>query len=351
VVVSARQLERWRARGLLAPNVRRWPGRGRGSVSEPPPGAGELVVWLARNTRPGRRPDDLALLAFAAGLSVPETTVRAAFAAAASDIGLPVEATLPPGTPLEDAAEAAVAARTRFTLVPARIRRIDHALAQGGVDWAAPAFAGLDPGLGQDNSTSSDWVFTTMQLVRGGSEGINMATVGALARTLAPAGGAAPIAGQVEYRWPISRGEEPAGLADDDELLALLGPGDLRNTLRGLAMTAPAPELREAFQLAADLPGWADGVCAAVEQEIAAGQIGPAIQEWVMGASGVPRLLLASSLRDPGAGPTVTAATALALLLVRTMIRALRPLLPPESFEVIKNPIAAPAILTSFLER
>jgi hypothetical protein len=90
-----------------------------------------------------------------------------------------------------------------------------------------------------------------------------MAMVGALARTLAPAGGAAPIAGQVEYRWPISRGQEPGGLADDDDLLALLGPGDLQDKMRGLAMTSPTAELRETFQLAAGLSGWADSVCTA----------------------------------------------------------------------------------------
>ncbi len=258
----------------------------------------------------------------AVGLSVPENTVRAAFAAAAGNIGLPVEATLPPGTGPEDAGESAVAAGVRFTMVPARIRRIDHALAKGGVNWAAPEFASLDPGLNQDQPTSSDWVYNGVRLMRAGSEGIDMATVGALARTMAPAGGAAPIAGQVEYRWPISRGQEPGGLRDDDDLLALVGPGDLRDKLRGLAMTAPALELREAFQLAVDLPGWADSVCAAVEQEIAGGQIGPAIREWIMGASGVPRLLIATALRDQDGGPTVTATTALGLLLVRAMIRA-----------------------------
>jgi hypothetical protein len=82
VTVTGRQLERWRGSGLLAPNIRGYPGRGRGSTSMPPPGAAELVVWLATNERPGRRPADIALLAFAAGLAVPEDTVRSAFTAA-----------------------------------------------------------------------------------------------------------------------------------------------------------------------------------------------------------------------------------------------------------------------------
>ena len=87
--VTARKLERWRRQGLLAPNQRRALGRGKGSTSEPPPGACELVVWLARNVRPGRRPGDLALMAFAAGHPVPEVTVRAAFTAAVDGIRLP----------------------------------------------------------------------------------------------------------------------------------------------------------------------------------------------------------------------------------------------------------------------
>jgi hypothetical protein len=58
-----------------------------------------------------------------------------------------------------------------------------------------------------------------------------------------------------------------------------------------------------------------------------------------MGASGAPRLLIAAGLRDQETGPTTTA---LGLLAVRNMIRAIRPLQPAEGFEVIKNPIAAP---------
>src|SRR5947207_9253500 len=110
-VVTASQLERWRTAGLLAPNIRRALGRGRGSTSEPPPGAAELVTWLAGNARSGRRPGDLALLTFADGLAVPGDTVRAAFAAVVDGIRLPIEASAPPGATPEDVADAAVAAR------------------------------------------------------------------------------------------------------------------------------------------------------------------------------------------------------------------------------------------------
>jgi hypothetical protein len=190
-VVSARQLERWRARGLLAPNVHRALGRGRGSTSEPPPSAAKLVVWLAGHARPGRRPGDLALLAFAAGLAVPEDTVRTAFADAVTSIRLPVEASMPPGAAPEDVADAAVAAGTRFTMMPARIRRIDRALAQRGVNWSWPELAKLDPGQSSSRPAGSDWIYSTVQLMRSGGEGTSQQIVGnQLARIHIPRSGA-----------------------------------------------------------------------------------------------------------------------------------------------------------------
>jgi hypothetical protein len=185
-----------------------------------------------------------------------------------------------------------------------------------------------------------------------GGAGITMGTIGALARTLAPAGGVAPLAGQVEYRWPISRGEEPADLPDDDDvLLALLGGGDLRDQARDLAMTVPAAELRDTFALAAGLPEWADGTCAAVEREIAAGQLGEAAKEWVTSSFGLTRLLLVAALRDQDAGPANTAITALVLILIRNKIRILRQLIPAGNFDVLNNPLVAPSFLTGFLNR
>src|SRR4051794_1137891 len=79
VTVSARRLERWRADGLLQPNERRTLGRGRGRTSKPSPRAHEMVVWLGRHAGPGKRPGDLALMAFGEGLPVPEATVQKAF--------------------------------------------------------------------------------------------------------------------------------------------------------------------------------------------------------------------------------------------------------------------------------
>jgi hypothetical protein len=185
--------------------------------------------------------------------------------------------------------------------------------------------------------------------------GIDMGTIGALTRTLAPLGGVAPLAGQIEYRWPISRDDEPSGLPDDEELFhSLLSGGDLRDQARDLAMTTPIAEMLDAFDLAAGLPGWADGTCAAVEREIAAGKLGGAANEWAVSSAlggGLTRLLLTMALRDKKAGPASTAITALVLIFVRIMIRALRQLVPNENFEVLNNPLIAPSFLLDFLNR
>lgn len=81
-IVTPKRLRSWRARGLVERNVVRRLGRGHGTASRPADGAKEMVLWLARNARPGGRPDDLALRAFADGMPVPEAAVRAAFRAA-----------------------------------------------------------------------------------------------------------------------------------------------------------------------------------------------------------------------------------------------------------------------------
>jgi hypothetical protein len=353
--VTARQLERWRAGGLLAPNVRRALGRGRGSRSEPPPGSVELVVWLAQNAGRGRRPADLALLAFAAGLAVPETTVRDAFTEAVNRLKLPGEDGVASGSEPEDFADAAVAAGLRFTVVPARMRRIDRDLSRMGVNWSVPKLAALDPGLSESRATESDWVFNAVQLMISGGSGIDMGTIGSLIRTLAPVGGVAPLAGQIEYGLPIGRGDGPSGLPDDSEVLqSLLTGGDWRDQARDLAITTPTAEMLDAYKLAAGLPGWAEETCAAVEREIGAGELGEAAKEWALSAAlggGLTRLLLTVALRDKTTGPVGTAMTALVLIFIRNKIRALRRLLPAENFEVLNNPLLAPAFLLDFLDR
>jgi hypothetical protein len=281
---------------------------------------------------------------------VPEDTVRAAIAAAVTSIRLPIEAAMPGAAP-EDVADAAVTAGQRIQMVPARIGRIDRALAQRGIDWSWPELARLDPGRSDSPPDSSYWVYTAVQVMLSGGAGLDMGTIGSLARTMAPVGGAAPFAGQVEYRWPVSPGEERDTAPDDEDLLALLGIGDLRDQARNLATTTPAAELRDAYQIAAAMTAWVDGACSAVEREITAGQPGDAVTEWATTAIGPARLMMAVALRDQDAGPASTAATAVMLILIRNMLRVVRQLMPNGNFDVLKNPMVAPSFLADFLGR
>jgi len=219
------------------------------------------------------------------------------------------------------------------------------------VNWSFPALAALDPGRSDARLAGSDLVYSAVQLMLSGGAGITMGTIGALARALAPAAGVAPLAGQVEYGWPISHGQEPDGIPDDEVLQALLGGGDLRDQARDLAMTVPTAELRDAFGLAAGLPEWADSTCAAVEREIADGRLGEAVKEWITSSFGLTRLLLVAALRDRDAGPASTATTALVLILIRNKFRILRQLIPAGNFDVLNNPLVAPSFLTGFLDR
>ncbi|MFE9404723.1 hypothetical protein ACFYNY_23625 [Streptomyces sp. NPDC006530] len=79
--VSASQIERWRGRGLLPRPTRVYHGR-HGTASFYPDGTGDLVCALARHSIPGRRSDDLALLAFFGGADVPEAALKLAIARA-----------------------------------------------------------------------------------------------------------------------------------------------------------------------------------------------------------------------------------------------------------------------------
>ena len=57
------------------------------------------------------------------------------------------------------------------------------------------------------------------------------------------------------------------------------------------------------------------------------------------------------TLRDRDAGPAGTAVTALLLVFIRNMIRAVRQLVPGWDPGVLNNPFVAPAFLAAFLDR
>lgn len=78
VKISARQLKRWRAAGLLPSPARKGLGRGLGSRSLYPPGALDRAIALARLPRRARTPGAATLSLFALGAPVDEAGLRQA---------------------------------------------------------------------------------------------------------------------------------------------------------------------------------------------------------------------------------------------------------------------------------
>jgi hypothetical protein len=60
---------------------------------------------------------------------------------------------------------------------------------------------------------------------------------------------------------------------------------------------------------------------------------------------------MAMALREPNAGPAATAIIALVLIMIRSMIRTVRQLMPAGNFDVLNNPLVARAFLIDFLDR
>lgn len=308
-----------------------------------------MVVWLAQHARPGRRPADLALQAFGAGLPVPEQAVRSAFGQAVDRIQLRPEQ-LMPAAGADQIADAAVALGLLGTFVPRRVRRIDQQLAQLGLPWAPAELAALDHGPASSPVTPADFTHSAVQAVLDGGDQLDLATMGAIARAMMPAGAAAPIASQLERAFPDNE-VEAEYLINEDGGLAVLPSGDLRAQLRALALSTPWDALVEAWSLAARLPRWACDLCDAVTAEIATGQIGEATKEWWIGAYGLPRQLLIMALRDSKARPHDIALTALTLLWIQNMIKSLHELMPHGQFDLLSHPMVMPALLVPFINR
>ena len=346
VAVRGSQLERWRGQGLLMPNVRRGLGRGRGSASQPAPGARELVVWLARHARRGRRPYDLALRAFGEGLAVPEVTVRAALRDAVDRVRLSVETAGPAVSGVEKAAavaDAAVRAGLRATLAPARARRIDRRLRDRGIPWAPDELATFDAGpTAVEALRAADLTFVSVVgMLTGGSE-LPISQLGELARSMAPAGAVAPVSAMMERSWAHSPDAADRLLSPEGGLSFLPG-GDQRDHLRMLVDTLPLADLLAGWCAAAQLGRWASDLCDAAEHEIDADHLGVATQEWLCGAFlGLGRMLLTVGLRDRRGRPVDLAFTALLLLSMRGSIRTLHQLLPDGQFDLLDTPLLMP---------
>ncbi|GAA1880721.1 hypothetical protein [Asanoa iriomotensis] len=339
------QLERWRTAGLLIRNDRRGAGQGQGSVSTAPAEAVDPVVWLSAHARPGRRPDDLALEAFAAGLPIPEPTVRRAWLTAATDFRH--DALLGPHEAGDRSAwigdvadELAGKHSGKSVLLPRRLRDVDARIAAAGISFAMPELAAFDKGSTEaEPYTSRDFLTTAVSAVLGGTSEFVDADLAAIARALAPPGAAVPVASMLEY--PDDR---PA-LADinDGRGLNLLLAGDARDELTRIVTEASPTQLRAAWQAVDEMHRWAVSLCETVEAEldaIAAGEPQPdfpGLLQWFHGvAFGLNRLLLRQALLEPAPSPKAQASTAVMLLFLATGMSRLQVMVPDGQFELLR---------------
>ncbi|MFE9883346.1 hypothetical protein [Streptomyces sp. NPDC005784] len=342
--VTVKQLANWRRAGLLPGNI---PGgglgRGRGSMSTPPPASFDLVAALARLGGRGKRPADLALLLFAEGLLVPEATVRAAFRAAVDADALPGEDDasadgLDPDERLDQISQRLADRGQVLTLVPARARRIDERITRA-LGQLPPELLELDQNPEPQPLTPKDATLTAVTATIGGS--VPLQDIGAMLRAMSPAMAANPMASHVETTQ-ADVPEAASSILAEDGSLAFLPDGDPRDVLRVLADTAPLEDLAAGWRTAVQVREWALDLCQRVEGELEAGQLGTAVEEWLHGRQLMSGLSVIATLREPRWTPSRSAFSALMWLFQCQALAMLDSLLPGCQWHLLKIPGFAP---------
>lgn len=311
-----------------------------------------MVVWLAEHAQRGRRPTDLALLAFADGQPLPEETVRAAFRSAADALTLPVEQSLDsnPGTSTPEAAADAIAdlvaqAGLTGTMLPRRVRDIDNRLRATGLSWAPDAVARLDRRpRDHEPLTSKDLAVTALTMTRLGRQGVSNQEIGDVTRALLPADAASPFASMIEHL-----GEDMADVAVPD-LGGAVPAGDVREKLRDLAADQPLELLRLAWSTVDAIQDWAETLCAEVDAELAAGQPGDAVRAWFLAAALGARMFLVKALRPGERTPTDQAQWTIELLLIRDMLRTVHAHAPDGHWERLEDPAVLPGCVRRLVD-
>lgn len=330
--VTAKMLEVWRSRRLLPGNISGGGlGRGKGSTSKPAPESFDLVLGLARHGGRGKRPNDVALLLFGEGLQVPEQTIRAAFIAAVDTLTIPGDddPDTDPEQRLDALAEHIADAGVTVTLVPARARRIDEGIARlvraAGHTWPPAELAAFDENPGPTTATPKDAALAAAAAAINGT--MSLEDIGDLVRATNPTAAANPIASLVETTRKDVPEFADTVLTDDNQLA--LGPvRDARDHLRDLAATAPLQDLVQTWRTAEGVRRWALDLCGRVEEELAAGQLGEAAEEWMNGRYAMAGLTVLSTLKDRDWPPAQHALDALVLLYQLGEYRRLDRLVP-----------------------
>ncbi|WP_433498596.1 hypothetical protein ACQP1K_27575 [Sphaerimonospora sp. CA-214678] len=314
-----------------------------------------MVVWLGQHAGPGKRPGDLALIAFGEGLPVPEATVRKVFAEA---VRIPSPDDIPPEGSSVNVADANAAKRGRSDPVPARIRRIDAALAtvleDAGTSVAditravLAQFGRQAPPAQTEPVTRRDWAHGSTMAAIEGADTVDVRYLGTLGRSLAPLGVPAPTAEDLELGWPGSE-QEAERLLTPEGGLAFVPTGSLEEVIRELAWATPLPDLLQAWRIASYMPTWAVDLCDRVEAALAARESAEALSEWTQTMCAPARVLLITALDSAEQSPGKTALDALMLLFQREALRRVLAEIPDAEVENLEQPWAFPPFMSAFM--
>ncbi|WP_432064500.1 hypothetical protein [Streptomyces sp. C10-9-1] len=356
--MSAKRLASWRRAGLLPGHTKRALGRGRGSTSVPHDEAFGLVVALARLARRGARPSHLALALFGEGHPVPEETVRDAFGKAVRGLGAGLGEEGPEEGEdgeewAERVADEVVASGQRVRLVPARVRRIDEGIARymrdRGVVWPPPELAGLDANPEPPSLSGGEVTAAAVTTVLRGGAAVTPQGIGDVLRAVQPTGWGNPGASLTEYTVDdVPDAAQEVFLPDGG--MSTVPDGDVRGALLSLAETATLEDLQDAWEVSGATRDWALNLCARVEAELDAGELGDAALAWLMGRAFVSGLVLMAQVGDHHWSPTDRASDSLILLMMRRSLRDLDGKVPDCEWELLGSSAVLPAPLIPFLQ-
>ncbi|WP_299538724.1 hypothetical protein [uncultured Streptomyces sp.] len=281
-------------------------GRGRGSTSVPDDEAFGLVVALARLARRGARPSHLALALLGEGHPVPEETVRDAFGKAVRGLSARLGEEGPEEGENEEewaerVADEVVASGQRVRLVPARVRRIDEGIARDmrdrGVVWPPPELAGLDANPEPPSLSGGEVTTAAVTTVLRGGAAVTPQGIGDVLRAVQRTGWGNPGASLVEYTVDdVPDAAQEVFLPDGG--MSTVPDGDVRGALLSLAEAATLEDLRDAWEVGGATRGWALDLCARVETELEAGELGDATLTWLMGSAFMSGLVLMAQVGD-----------------------------------------------------
>lgn len=219
----------------------------------------------------------------------------------------------------------------------------------GGVAWPPPELADLDANPEPPSLSGGVVTAAAVTTVLRGGAAVTPQGIGDVLRAVQPTGWGNPGASLAEYTVDdVPDAAQEVFLPDGG--MSTVPAGDVRGALLGLAETATLEDLRDAWEVSGATREWALDLCARVEAELEAGELGDAALAWLMGRAFVSGLVLIVQVGDRHWSPTDRASDTLILLMMRRSLRDLDGKVPDCQWELLGSPAVLPAPLIPFLQ-